>query len=81
MNPPPHHRVHHGSDDQYLDKNYGGILIIWDRLFGTFRKHKGDAPIGVEPVGVRTLWQELCWPLYRRVGMGAPRPDPAMGPD
>jgi sterol desaturase/sphingolipid hydroxylase (fatty acid hydroxylase superfamily) len=30
--------VHHGSNRQYLDKNYGGVLIIWDRLFGTFEK-------------------------------------------
>ncbi|MBF4163956.1 sterol desaturase family protein [Nocardioides acrostichi] len=36
MNTPSHHRVHHGSNTQYLDKNYGGILIVWDRLFGTF---------------------------------------------
>lgn len=38
FNTPSHHRVHHGSNRQYLDKNYGGILIIWDRLFGTFEK-------------------------------------------
>lgn len=37
FNTPSHHRVHHGSDPEYLDKNYGGILIIWDRLFGTFQ--------------------------------------------
>ena len=36
LNTPSHHRVHHGMNHQYLDKNYGGILIIWDRLFGTF---------------------------------------------
>jgi sterol desaturase/sphingolipid hydroxylase (fatty acid hydroxylase superfamily) len=36
MNTPSHHRVHHGMNHQYLDKNYGGILIIWDRLFGTW---------------------------------------------
>ena len=36
FNTPSHHRVHHGSQEQYLDRNYGGILIIWDRLFGTF---------------------------------------------
>ena len=36
FNTPSHHRVHHGMDQQYLDKNYGGILIIWDRIFGTF---------------------------------------------
>lgn len=37
LNTPSHHRVHHGSDRKYLDKNYGGITIIWDRLFGTFQ--------------------------------------------
>ena len=36
MNTPSHHRVHHGANEQYLDRNYGGILIIWDRIFGTF---------------------------------------------
>ncbi len=36
LNTPSHHRVHHGSDKKYIDKNYGGILIIWDRIFGTF---------------------------------------------
>ena len=36
FNTPSHHRVHHGSNHQYLDKNYGGILIVWDRLFGTW---------------------------------------------
>ncbi len=38
FNSPSNHRVHHGSDAVYLDRNYGGILIIWDRLFGTYRK-------------------------------------------
>ena len=36
MNTPSHHRVHHGSNSAYLDRNYGGILIVWDRLFRTF---------------------------------------------
>ena len=36
LNTPSHHRVHHASNPQYLDKNYAGVLIIWDRLFGTF---------------------------------------------
>ena len=36
LNTPSHHRVHHGSDRQYLDRNHGSILIVWDRLFGTF---------------------------------------------
>ena len=36
LNTPSHHRVHHGVNEQYLDRNYGGILIIWDKLFGTY---------------------------------------------
>ncbi len=36
FNAPSHHRVHHGSQEQYLDRNHGGILIIWDRLFRSF---------------------------------------------
>lgn len=41
LNSPSHHRVHHGSNPQYLDKNFGGIFIVWDRLFGTFEP-EGD---------------------------------------
>ena len=37
LNTPSHHRVHHGCDAKYLDKNYGGVLIVWDRLWGTFQ--------------------------------------------
>jgi len=37
FNTPSHHRVHHGSDPIYLDRNYAGMLIIWDRMFGTFQ--------------------------------------------
>jgi len=36
FNTPSHHRVHHGRNIRYLDRNHGGILIVWDRLFGTF---------------------------------------------
>ncbi|WBB50840.1 sterol desaturase family protein [Verrucosispora sp. WMMA2044] len=42
FNTPSHHRVHHGSNTEYLDRNYGGILIVWDRIFGTFQA-EGDA--------------------------------------
>ena len=37
FNTPSHHRVHHGANEVYLDRNYGGILIVWDRIFGTFQ--------------------------------------------
>ena len=40
FNTPSHHRVHHGSNEQYIDKNYGNLLIIWDRMFGTFEPEK-----------------------------------------
>ena len=36
FNTPSHHRVHHATDSKYIDKNHGGSLIIWDRMFGTF---------------------------------------------
>ena len=40
MNTPSHHRVHHGSNPAQIDRNFGGILIIWDRIFGTFRDER-----------------------------------------
>ena len=51
FNSPSNHRVHHGCDTIYLDRNYGGILIIWDRLFGTHQKELGKPVYGlVEPL-------------------------------
>jgi sterol desaturase/sphingolipid hydroxylase (fatty acid hydroxylase superfamily) len=47
LNTPSHHRVHHGSDLKYLDKNHGGILIIWDRMFGTFQKEEQRPTYGL----------------------------------
>jgi len=45
LNTPSHHRVHHGSNERYLDRNHGGILISWDRLFGTFQREQADDPV------------------------------------
>jgi sterol desaturase/sphingolipid hydroxylase (fatty acid hydroxylase superfamily) len=42
---PSNHRVHHGVNDQYVDRNYGGILILWDRLFGTFQPELAAVPV------------------------------------
>ncbi|MDG2375361.1 MAG: sterol desaturase family protein [Woeseiaceae bacterium] len=42
---PSNHRVHHAQNDIYIDRNYGGILIIWDRLFGTFQDEQEDEPV------------------------------------
>jgi sterol desaturase/sphingolipid hydroxylase (fatty acid hydroxylase superfamily) len=47
FNTPSHHRVHHGSNKQYIDKNYGNLLIIWDRLFGTFEAEKESVSFGL----------------------------------
>jgi len=45
MNTPSHHRVHHGSNPRYIDRNHGGTLIIWDKLFGTFEpENPADPP-------------------------------------
>jgi sterol desaturase/sphingolipid hydroxylase (fatty acid hydroxylase superfamily) len=44
---PSAHRVHHGSNDEYIDKNFGGVLIIWDRLFGTYEVEKEKPVYGV----------------------------------
>jgi sterol desaturase/sphingolipid hydroxylase (fatty acid hydroxylase superfamily) len=44
FNTPAHHRVHHASNPEYLDRNYGATLIVFDRLFGTFAEERADAP-------------------------------------
>jgi sterol desaturase/sphingolipid hydroxylase (fatty acid hydroxylase superfamily) len=71
FNTPSHHRVHHGSDLKYLDKNHAGILIIWDRIFGTFRQEEERPTYGLtrnvntfNPVSVAfTEWKHL----YRKM--------------
>lgn len=45
LNTPSHHRVHHGKNVAYLDRNHGGVLIIWDRLFGTFAPEDDVDPV------------------------------------
>jgi hypothetical protein len=42
---PSNHRVHHAQNERYIDKNYGGILILWDRLFGTFQDELEEDPV------------------------------------
>jgi sterol desaturase/sphingolipid hydroxylase (fatty acid hydroxylase superfamily) len=42
MNTPSHHRVHHATNARYLDRNYAGVFIVWDRLFGTFEAERDD---------------------------------------
>ena len=47
FNTPSHHRGHHGSNKQYIDKNYGNLLIIWDRMFGTFEPEEEPVTFGL----------------------------------
>ncbi len=47
FNTPSHHRVHHGANVEYLDKNHAGILIIWDKLFGTFEPERKRVEFGL----------------------------------
>lgn len=55
LNTPSHHRVHHGRNAACLDKNYGGFLIVWDRLFGTFQPELDHQPVLYGLVGHRVL--------------------------
>ena len=66
---PSNHRVHHAVNDQYLDKNYGGVLIIWDRLFGSFREEDEKCVYGTRsPLNSwDPLWSnaEVYWALAK----------------
>jgi sterol desaturase/sphingolipid hydroxylase (fatty acid hydroxylase superfamily)/uncharacterized membrane protein YhhN len=56
---PSNHRVHHAVNDRYLDKNYGGILIIWDRLFGTYKTEDDEEPCVYGTRGLLQSWDPL----------------------
>ncbi|HWT95883.1 MAG TPA: sterol desaturase family protein [Solirubrobacteraceae bacterium] len=74
FNTPSHHRVHHGSNHRYLDKNYGGILIIWDRIFGTWEPETERVRYGLtknltshNPVHVAFHEYVAMWRDFRHV--------------
>jgi len=59
MNTPSHHRVHHATNPRYLDHNYAGVFIVWDRLFGSFTPERDDDPVRygiVHQLGTFSLW-------------------------
>jgi sterol desaturase/sphingolipid hydroxylase (fatty acid hydroxylase superfamily) len=57
LNTPSHHRVHHGANARYLDRNYGGVLIVWDRLFGTFQAEDEQVVYGLtKNIDTYNLW-------------------------
>ena len=66
FNTPSHHRVHHGSNEEYLDSNYGGIFIIWDRMFGTFAEEKAPVTYGlVKPINSNNPFTVFFHGIYR----------------
>ncbi|WP_164115740.1 sterol desaturase family protein [Sphingorhabdus sp. Alg239-R122] len=66
FNTPSHHRVHHGSNPEYLDTNYGGIFILWDRLFGTFAEEKTPVVYGlVKPINSNNPLVAFFHGIYR----------------
>jgi hypothetical protein len=63
MNTPSHHRVHHATNARYLDRNYAGVFIVWDRMFGTFVSERDDdrPRYGlVKNLGSFSLWWAAC---------------------
>ena len=66
FNTPSHHRVHHGSNPEYLDTNYAGIFIIWDRMFGTFAEEKAKVVYGlVKPINSNNPLIAFFHGIYR----------------
>jgi len=61
LNTPSHHRVHHAVNPQYLDRNHGAMLIVWDRIFGTFAREEEPPRYGVvKPFdSVNPLWAQV----------------------
>ncbi len=79
FNTPSHHRVHHGVNEPYLDKNYAGVLIIWDRLFGSFVNESEVPRYGIikplksyNPLWINTHgWFEMISAIRARKGLAA----------
>jgi sterol desaturase/sphingolipid hydroxylase (fatty acid hydroxylase superfamily) len=96
LNTPSHHRVHHGSNASYLDRNYGGMVIVFDRMFGTFAKERAEEPVIyglVHPLGVKNPialalgeWRRLLSDMWRSGGVRSAahialgRPGRSIGP-
>ena len=75
FNTPSHHRVHHGRDPKYIDKNHAGVLITWDKLFGTFQKEEEKPCYGItRPVkSWNPVWANLdhyvfMWSDIKKIG-------------
>jgi sterol desaturase/sphingolipid hydroxylase (fatty acid hydroxylase superfamily) len=79
INTPSHHRVHHGVNERYLDKNYAGALIVWDRVFGTFVEETEEPRYGIikpldsyNPMWINThAWVEMWHAIKRQPSMAS----------
>lgn len=77
FNTPSHHRVHHAKNPQYIDQNYAGVFIIWDRMFGTFVPEEEQCVYGItKKVNFRSPYEsnfrdfiELCREVRQRKGL------------
>jgi sterol desaturase/sphingolipid hydroxylase (fatty acid hydroxylase superfamily) len=65
FNSPSHHRVHHASDLKYLDKNHGGVFIIWDRVFGTYKEEEEKPAYGLTTNLSSQKVQNIMWNYWR----------------
>ncbi|XDD49001.1 sterol desaturase family protein [Leptospira sp. WS92.C1] len=70
---PAHHRVHHGRDPKYIDKNHGGILIFWDRIFGSFAREEEEPIYGLtkpvttfDPIYTNLHVYREIWDLFKK---------------
>ena len=73
LNTPSHHRVHHGRNPKYIDRNHGGTLIVWDRLFGTFGEERDEPVYGItrplaswNPVWANLHYWAEMWDVAQR---------------
>lgn len=78
LNTPSHHRVHHGVNESYLDRNYAGVLIIWDRIFGSFAEETEEPRYGItkslgshNPLWINShAWHEMLQEFKTRQTLG-----------
>jgi sterol desaturase/sphingolipid hydroxylase (fatty acid hydroxylase superfamily) len=67
FNTPSHHRVHHASDIQYLDKNHGGVFIVWDRIFGTYQDEVEKPSYGLTNKLSSQHVSNIMWSSWRQL--------------
>ena len=75
---PSHHRVHHGTQDVYLDRNFGGSFVIWDKIFGTFQPELEEIPVEYgshDPIKTSNVFWGNLIPIFRWIGFKVKLPE------